>query len=113
MGYLLLLFGWLSETFMLPLDQDDPFANVGLADVVFNMMMVYNSVLHAPIYVLNVGIIWKEMMMLVFNAVGWFSGPESQYALTWKFASEELWDDLWIFDPFRSLPKLYGFLFKH
>jgi len=111
LGYLILLFGWLSETFMLPLDQDDPFANVGFADVVFNMMMVYNSVLHAPIYVLNVGIIWKEFMMLIFNAAGWIS-PEGRYALTWKFASEELWDDLWIFDPFRFIPKLYEILFK-
>jgi hypothetical protein len=111
-GYLLLLVGWLSEIYMLPLGADDPFANVGLIDVVFNMTMVYNSVLHAPIYVLNVGIIWKEFMMLIFNLGDIVGGPENRYALTWKFASEELWDDLWIFDPLRAFPKLYGILFK-
>jgi hypothetical protein len=107
-----LLLGWLSEIFLLPLEQDDPFANIGLVDVVVNMMMVYNSVLHAPIFVLNAGIVWKECMMLLFNALSSIGGPESRYALTWKYASAELWDDLWIFDPFRLVPRLYALIFK-
>ena len=112
LGYLTLLMGWLSEIFVLPLEEDEPFANIGLLDVTLNMMMVYNSILHAPIFVLNAGIIWKESMMLLFNLQGWIQGPESRYALTWKYASDELWDDLWIFDPFRFVPKLYALIFK-
>jgi len=66
-SYLTVLFGWLSETFMLPLAEDEPFKNIGLLDVVFNMMMVYQSVLQAPIYVLNAGIIVKEEWMIMFQ----------------------------------------------
>jgi len=110
--YLTFLFGWLSEIFVLPIEEDDPFAEIGIFDVVANMMMVYNSILHAPIFVLNAGIIWKESVMLLFNSSLWIAGPESKYALTWKFASEEIWDDLWIFDPFRFVPRLWRLVFK-
>jgi len=97
---------------MLPWGEEDPYANIGVADVVINMMMVYNAVLHSGIYILNVGIIWKEEMMLIFQGAEWISGPESRYALTWKNAREELWDDLWIFDPFRFVPRIYALIFK-
>ena len=50
--------------------------------------------------------------MIVINKLTTIGGPESRYALTWKHASEELWEELWMFDPSRAIPRLLALIFK-
>merc|ERR1712127_624848 len=95
-GYFTLLVAWLTEVYYLPFQGEEEIEKMGALDVFLNMFFVYNSVLHAPICILNAAIIFKEALMLI-----WFviindpvSGGTSDYALSWGRAREALWDDL-------------------
>ena len=114
LAYFTFLVAWLSEVYFLPFVDEEEIAKMGAVDVFINMFFVYNSVLHAPVCILNAAIIFKEALMLI-----WFviindpvSGGTSEYALSWTRAREALWDDLWFFDPVRFLPKLIWYIFK-
>jgi len=113
-AYFTFLFLWLTEVYYLPFQADEELAKMGALDIFINMFFVYNSVLHAPVCVLNAAIIFKELLMLVWSIItnDPITGGTSQYALNWKHAKEALWDDLWWLDPMRSLPKIIWYVFK-
>jgi hypothetical protein len=91
---------------------DSQINRIGFLDVIVNMTCIYNTIMHWPIFLLNFGIVWKELQMILLDGLTSIGGPESRYALTWKHASQELWDDLWMFDPLRAVPKIFALLFK-
>ena len=59
--FLAILLGWISEMIFLALTEDTYIDNISILDVVVNMVCIYNTIIHSPIFILNFGIIWKEM----------------------------------------------------
>jgi len=83
--YFTFLFAWFTEVYFLPFADDTELEKMGAIDIFVNMFFVYNSVLHAPVYLLNEGIICKELLMLLWSVITSdpISGGTSKYALNW------------------------------
>lgn len=82
--YIFFLIMWLTEVYWIPFQDEEEAEKMGALDIFMNMFFVYNSVLHAPVYVVNCAIMFKEFLLLAWSLIT--SDPinsESRYALNW------------------------------
>lgn len=78
--YFIGLIAWGSEMVMLPLQNDDYIDEIGVIDVVMNMLFVYNSIQHSPICFINIVIILKEIQIWLYEFI---TGGDNYFALSW------------------------------
>jgi len=78
--YFIGLFSWATEMIILPMKDDDYIDEIGVIDVVMNMMFVYNSIQHSPICFINIVIILKEIQIWLYEFA---TGGDNYFALSW------------------------------
>ena len=62
-------------------ETDDVYENYKLMDVMTDMFLVYNTIMHFPIALTGLVLIWKEVEMNIYQLVT-TTGP-ADYQLSW------------------------------
>ena len=105
--YFGLLFGWIIQTYTLP---EQEMEEVGTIDILLNMFFLYNTIIHAPMALINIGIIIKEIELQFYQISRGTEG--SDYNLSFKKAEEKFNKNLWFMNPVMVFQRAWYAIFR-